>query len=394
MPPSTKEILERAKRRRQNVLPPLSTPSSPGFPPTPSFQPLPSLFDLDSTSGPSSATPISHPGTLSIRGTSMTQLKNFGERELKRVKLDPCTESDFRTYLATTSKDERDALQAIWTLQVRDQLCKLTQNTAEAWTPSSALEKAARRNIYSLLLLPNIHLYAGTLGDVILVAMRAVGTPDLPDSDSVHVDELITWLGEEISQARYAIKKKIIENARANVTEIAEELLSLVHTQQVPHTLGLYMRLVLLSRHLGFKHSANAFWGKVDDELEAFREGGSQSFVDLMEVIYEDDVREFGDPSKTEYTAKSFTDPNFTCPRWLRELYKVAPQVKRLPKQKSKSKKRKRIVSADDEEDMAHDVDNRTQEHENQGAEGEGGSGAGVEGESGTRTGEELDENY
>ena len=39
--------------------------------------------------------------------------------------------------------------------------------------------------------------------------MRAVGTPDLPDPDSVHIDELITWLGEEISQARYAIKKKV-----------------------------------------------------------------------------------------------------------------------------------------------------------------------------------------
>jgi hypothetical protein len=32
----------------------------------------------------------------------MAQLKNFGERELKRVKLDPCTESDFRTYLAVS----------------------------------------------------------------------------------------------------------------------------------------------------------------------------------------------------------------------------------------------------------------------------------------------------
>jgi hypothetical protein len=29
----------------------------------------------------------------------MAQLKSFGERELKRVKLQPSTESDFRTYL-------------------------------------------------------------------------------------------------------------------------------------------------------------------------------------------------------------------------------------------------------------------------------------------------------
>jgi hypothetical protein len=42
--------------------------------------------------------------------------------------------------------------------------------------------------------------------------MRAAGTPDLPDSDSVHVDELTAWLGEEISQARYAIKKKVCDH--------------------------------------------------------------------------------------------------------------------------------------------------------------------------------------
>jgi hypothetical protein len=92
--------------------------------------------------------------------------------------------------------------------------------------------------------------------------MRAVATPDLPNSDSVHVDELVAWLNEEISQARYAIKKKvryhltcddvlmfcqhIIENSRSNVADIAEELLSLTHARFVPHTLGLYMRLALL----------------------------------------------------------------------------------------------------------------------------------------------------
>ncbi|KAJ7852594.1 hypothetical protein B0H13DRAFT_1904495 [Mycena leptocephala] len=312
----------------------------------------------------------------------MAQLKNFGERELKRVKLDPCTESDFRTYLATTSKDERDALQAIWTLQVRDQLSKLTQNTAEAWTPSSALEKAARRNIYSLLLLPNIQLYAGTLADVILLAMRAAGTPDLPDSDSVHVDELTAWLGEEISQARYAIKKKIIENARANVAEMAEAL-------HIPHTLGLYMRLALLRRHIGLNHSANAFWGKVDNELEAFREGGTQSFVELLEDIYADDIEQFNDPSTTEYAGN--LSPTRTSP-----ARAGSESFKRLPKQKSKTKKRKR--SEDDDEAGPHD--NGAPQDEDQvpgGAGGAGPSGEGVlgeggAGESGTGTREQPEE--
>ncbi|KAJ6482711.1 hypothetical protein C8R45DRAFT_307051 [Mycena sanguinolenta] len=387
MPLSTKELLDRAKRNRanrQNAPPASSTPSSPSLPPTPSLQLLPPLFDLNSTPGPFPTTPGST--TLTIRGTSLAQLKNFGERELKRVKLESSTESDFRTYLATASKDERDAMQAIWTLQVRDQLSKLAQNTAEAWTPTTGLEKAARRHIYSLLLLPNVQLYAGTLGDVILVAMRASNIPDLPDADSVHIDELAAWLGEEISQARYAVKKKIIENARSNVADMAADLLTIAHARHVPHTLGLYMRLALLRRHLGLQHSVNAFWGKVDDEMEESRKGGSQSFVDLLEVIYEDDVGEFKDPSTTEHPLKSFSDANFTCPKWLRELYKVAPQVKRLPKQKSK--KRKRVVHADDEEEEA--PDHSSHEQDNELPEGDGQV---PEGEEGSETRNELDEN-
>src|ERR1700761_6847243 len=100
---STKELLERSKRRRlerQNA-PPSSIPSSPLFPQTPNLQlPMPPPFSLDPTPSPF-ATPASTT-TLSIRGTSMTQLKNFGERELKRVKLEPATDSDFRTYLAVS----------------------------------------------------------------------------------------------------------------------------------------------------------------------------------------------------------------------------------------------------------------------------------------------------
>ena len=129
------------------------------FPQTPGLQPLlPPPFSLDPPANSPFTTPAStSTTTLSICGTSMAQLKNFGERELKRTKLEPATDSDFRTYLAvsryttsptrcclkcleTSNKDERDALQALWTLQVRDQLSKLTQTTAESWTASSALE--------------------------------------------------------------------------------------------------------------------------------------------------------------------------------------------------------------------------------------------------------------
>lgn len=89
---------------------------------------------------------------------------------------------------------------------------------------------------------------------------------------------------------------QISENSGLNVADLAAELLSLAHAHHVPATLGLYMRLALLvsfifsalfiiiisfkRRHLALKHNPNSFWGKVDDELEAFREGGSEAYIE------------------------------------------------------------------------------------------------------------------
>ncbi|KAJ7775834.1 hypothetical protein B0H14DRAFT_3164506 [Mycena olivaceomarginata] len=239
MAPTTKELMERAKRRRtelQNAPPSSSTPSSPVFPATPSL-PTPPVFNLDPVSGPFSVSPAANNApNFNIRGISMAQLKNFGEREL--------------------NKDERDTLQALWTLQVRDQLSKLTQNTTESWTPSSALEVRAlpssRRPLsfcyYRRLLVaastrsfcfPTSSFIRGHWWTYFCSQCVLSTPPDLPNADSIHADELGTWLGEEISQARYAIKKKIIENARLNVAELAAELLSLAHAHHVPATLGL-----------------------------------------------------------------------------------------------------------------------------------------------------------
>ncbi|KAJ7078982.1 hypothetical protein C8R43DRAFT_965920 [Mycena crocata] len=354
---STKEILERAKCKRlehQNAAPTpqrhpdSSIPSSPLLPPTPgAATPLPPL-NLDFASSPFANSLALTANALNIRGgTSMAQLKNFGERELKRAKLNAATESEFRAYITTNSKDEHDVLAVLWTLQLRDQISKLTQDTTESWSPTRVLEKASRHFIYSLLLLPNLQLYSGTLAEAILLAMRAVNTPDLPSADSIHVDELSSWLGDEISQARYAIKKK---NIGLNVADLAAELLSQAHAQHVPATLGLYMRLALIRRNVAQKHNANKFWGKIDEEMEAFRAEGSQAFIDAIQDLYEADVAQYSDPSSTDHTLQSFADPNFACPRWLRELHSVALQVKALPKQKSKSRKRKRTVVSDDNE--------------------------------------------
>ncbi|KAJ7737249.1 hypothetical protein DFH07DRAFT_966542 [Mycena maculata] len=269
----------------------------------------------------------SNNNTLGTRSIGAS-LKAFSECALKRVKLDPATESKYKL-------DERDTLQTLWMLELTDKVNKLHQDTAATWEPSTALQKAGRKNIYSALLLPNIHLYSGNVDEVILHAMRHAEIPEVPVEGGIGSDEFLAWLGRDITLACSSIKKTIGENMKTN---------------HVPLTLGLLMRIALLCRLVGMNHSVNTFCNNVDEELEVFAQNGPDEFVENLETLYELDIKANGDPSKVQnnHTIQSFNDPNLTCPSWLKHLHSFAPQVKRAQKGKgraARNKKRKRTAS-------------------------------------------------
>ncbi|KAJ7505903.1 hypothetical protein B0H11DRAFT_2186562 [Mycena galericulata] len=378
--PSTKDLLSLSKRRRevreQRRLD-QNTPSSPNLEP---FSPLNTLvppLNLNGTNTPNPFATSNNNNTLGTRSTGAT-LKAFGERALKRVKLDPATESKYKMYLETTNRDEREALNTLWMLELTDKVNKLHQDTVAAWEPSTALQKAGRKNVYSALLLPNIHFYSGNVDEVILHAMRHAEIPEVPVEGGIGSDEFLAWLGREISLARSNIKKTIGENMKTNVSELANILLSDTHAQHVPLTLGLLMRIALLRCHVGMNHSSNTFWNKVDEELEVFTENGPDEFVENLETLYELDIQANGDPSEAQNdrTIESFNDPNLTCPSWLKHLHSFAPQVKRAQKGKgraARNKKRKRTASdaGEGEATGAAVQDNRVNDEAEQGG-GEG----------------------
>jgi hypothetical protein len=136
----------------------------------------------------------------------IAQLKNFGDRTLKRIKLSDESEAEFKRYLEvrmppipfmiqivtcfqTNSKEERDALQFIHTLELKDMLVKSSEERSENWTPSSKLavraflarntlrshsplsQKQIRKFIHALLLLPNIQYYSGTVESTVIVRL-------------------------------------------------------------------------------------------------------------------------------------------------------------------------------------------------------------------------------
>ncbi|KAJ7834739.1 hypothetical protein B0H14DRAFT_3709204 [Mycena olivaceomarginata] len=301
--------------------------------------------------------------------TSTAQLKSFGDRALKRIKLTDESEAD------QTSSKERDALQLIHILELKDIFSKSTEERVENWTPSSNLAacvsaielKTIRKFIWALLLLPNIQYYAGTVEDTVIVSCNATSNiKELPSPDSLECDKLTSFVAREFSLARYAIKKTItvsLDEAKnadtKNIAGLAVELL--LHAKSVNATRGLYFRLAFIRAHVKENHSAGEFWSKVDEQLEELRRESPEDFVAALETAYEDDIVHGGDPDKTEF--KTGNPVGDGSPKWLQNLSAVAPLIRRVPKKQGNKRKRR---AEPEEEDEQEEEENGTQGQQEQ----------------------------
>ncbi|KAJ7838295.1 hypothetical protein B0H14DRAFT_3700907 [Mycena olivaceomarginata] len=321
----------------------------------------------------SGGAPFNALGPSAMR-TSTAQLKSFGDRALKRIKLTDESEAEFRRYLETSSKEERDALQLIHILELKDIFSKSTEERVENWTPSSNLAacvsaielKTIRKFIWALLLLPNIQYYAGTVEDTVIKGMRTSNIKELPSPDSLECDKLTSFVAREFSLARYAIKKTItvsLDEAKnadtKNIAGLAAELL--LHAKSVNATRGLYFRLAFIRAHVKENHSAGEFWSKVDEQLEELRRESPEDFVAALETAYEDDIVHGGDPDKTEF--KTGNPVGDGSPKWLQNLSAVAPLIRRVPKKQGNKRKRR---AEPEEEDEQEEEENGTQGQQEQ----------------------------
>ncbi|KAF7351015.1 hypothetical protein MSAN_01663800 [Mycena sanguinolenta] len=341
---SSGSLLEIARRRRA-ARPPPSTPVNTDTPSSPS--PVPSLTSPQSQpdATPADATPNPFIGTSSSIIPQTERLKNFGERALKRIKLSDESQAEFRQYIETSSLDERHALQFIHTLQVEDLLNKEAEERNSAWKPSKALAKTLREYIWTLLLLPNIQYYAGTVENAVISAARSNKVKGLPAANSNESPELVKWLGREFSifrsDMKSAVKASIEDGSEfCNIANLAEELLQ--HAPGVNHTLGLYHRLAFIRRHLRmFNHSIHDFWPKIDEELEELHDAGPEDFVESMKLNFEEDITIYEDPVKSTHRPCSDTF-NDSCLKDLKTLSALAPKIQRVAARKRANKTKKR----------------------------------------------------
>lgn len=173
---STQSLLARGKQRKERRLQenqtqfssPLATPGSA----TAQLPPLGGTLGFDSSPNPFSNGASAHSALAPSMhlGIPLTQLKNFGERALKRYKLSDESEAEFKRYLEvrlpptmillsfmlncaqTSTKDERDVLQFIHTLRTEDMLAKSTEERVENWTPSTKLAVCSSTLIYTVII--------------------------------------------------------------------------------------------------------------------------------------------------------------------------------------------------------------------------------------------------
>ncbi|KAJ6622347.1 hypothetical protein B0H10DRAFT_2214480 [Mycena sp. CBHHK59/15] len=229
----------------------------------------------------------------------------------------------------------------------------LTEEQIVKWKPSKELAKVMRDFIWTILLLPNIQYYAGTVKAAILSAMRSSKVKELPAADSDEAAEVVKVVGRELSLIRSAMKKEIADSLEPgaetrNLAELTNSLL--LHAPWVNPTLGLYYRIAYIQRHVHSKHSIHDFWPNgVDKELEEARNAGPQDFLEGLKISYEEDIEEFGDPAITTHLPKSDTFSE-TCQTQFKSLSAVAAKIQPLSSKSKKSKKRKRVVPEPDED--------------------------------------------
>ncbi|KAJ7170377.1 hypothetical protein C8R43DRAFT_1120808 [Mycena crocata] len=293
-------LLERTRARQAREAFASTRSSSPPLHGSPTFTPNP-LPTLDFNATPN---------------LSVVQRKAFGDRVLKKIKLESNPQAEFVQFVEMANQDECDALQVAYTLRLTDMISKSMQETVVNWTPPKSLEKALCPLIYALLLIPNVKFYSGNLTSTLMITESLA-----PNSD--------------------------IENIAA----LTQRLLT-SHAKSFNATLTIYFRIALIRYHVEQKHPPNAFCGKVDDDLEELYKDGPQAVVENLKTLYEDDVEAHGDQAESDFTI-STEIVGEKRPKWYRHVHHNTPKIQRVGK--VRATKRKRDSEEEEEEDeLAH----------------------------------------
>ncbi|CAK5262377.1 unnamed protein product [Mycena citricolor] len=303
----------------------------------------------------------------------LSSVKSFGERLAKDASLSADSEAEFRRYFETSNKDERDTIAFMHLLQTKDMVRGLVDTAGShegEWAPETSLAKICRKYVWSILCLPNLTYYGGTIETAILTTLTLMKVKRVPGVDSEEYGLFVTWLGRAVSVIRSALKAeggidclcllqlltvlqilksiKLKNKEMRNIAHLCERILK--HADpSVCATRFTFMRMAYLRYHVEQNHPVKQHWDILDSEMNQLRDIGDMDFVAALEEAYEDDIEKYGDPVTTKCKIGTSALAK-ECPAWLITLSAQAAKVQRFSRGQKK-RKRQELEEEEEEEE-------------------------------------------
>ncbi|KAK0245032.1 hypothetical protein EDD85DRAFT_943419 [Armillaria nabsnona] len=211
------------------------------------------------------------------------------------------------------------------TLETRDLLKELVkQKTTEVFEIKKPVKKLitlhAKAFIFSSM---SVSYVSPDIPEKVLLAMQANNTPDLPlKQDIIGKDKIIREINSALSDACHWLKSKLsdtLKKANPETDNIGAVTSRIVRTSGIPATLQLHMRVAVICWHLS--HFPNLvpkkFWPHVDDFLARSLDKGHQSYMIILNNMYQQDMEEYGNHDLAKFPVLDLLEDSGSVNAWI-----------------------------------------------------------------------------
>ncbi|KAJ7193166.1 hypothetical protein GGX14DRAFT_405779 [Mycena pura] len=221
-------------------------------------------------------------------------------------------------------------------------------------------------------------------------AMRKSAVPGLPEDDALLKDAMSHAISVDKNTIKSALRDsiKVKRTSERNIAFVTAKILKSFGVSVEP-TLSLYYRFALIRNEIKKDHPDNRFWAEVDKTLSELHEESASVMVFCLEAVLQDDIKDYGDPAKTEFKLAADPLPE-RAPKWLKIVHELAPKLRRVETALTGTKRlRSRVVDDEETDDDSGSGGGGTLSSGNSGDENNsGGGGSGGDNDSGSSEGE------
>ncbi|KAJ7208194.1 hypothetical protein GGX14DRAFT_395857 [Mycena pura] len=287
---------------------------------------------------------------------TVAQRVAFGERILKKFKIDEGKMGLIREYWETTHPEERGIFEFMMAAANHDETTALAIQTAEGWKPTAVQTSTIRKSAQLVVLLPDLAYFTGALGQLVVQAITSkIGHGFPTDTNEAAFETFVCAASRQVTLALSRLKttiacsiadKKYPERPAIHLHELAEDILTTFAPKlktKLSHSLDFYHHIAFLRHHVQKDHPSRAFWDNVDTDREEMNTASPEEYIRLDQERF---------PPRVNAPAYSLRPDIFGgAPKlWHEKLVKLAKAVTRVSP--GSVKKRKRLAVEEEEEDQ------------------------------------------